>query len=483
MNKHEFIEFLKSLELKDIPNVPKNSFAYDELIDLGIVEAFVGLTEEERNYAASVISLYPAIYYNQLARKVFNKDTSKKIRSYFGTVTKINWEYHKFFFHQYVGPFFYIDGEFKYLKMDITDGDFGERFINHSISHFDFFNSFNIDDSIDYGCYPRGRVIFNNSTNEFYIYVDRYLYDKKELIDEIKKIYNLTGYNNIVKKDSHYTHSGFQREDSMNELDTFVKLIKESVEDKGNFKIEPVGRRFYFENRYFKKLEPLYRERVDGDVKINEFKDTRGHHGVKRICSVSSSARLCFSWLYKKGARFEIALPNPVRGNPAQLDARIENEYYECKCQEIINGEHEKLRESYKPLLEAEFGINNIKIDSKGYLSFNLKDMGANYDKEYSETHFNTKQLFTHLLAIAKKHPEEKDNVSLKYIIFKPSKDKLATKEEIVNIYRILDEEMEAIRNSSAIKTFLNKHKNIRLCMKNVYVNVDNPRMMVGIEE
>jgi len=269
----------------------------------------------------------------------------------------------------------------------------------------------------------------------------------------------------------------------MNELDTFVKLIKESVEDKGNFKIEPVGRRFYFENRYFKKLEPLYRERVDGDVKINEFKDTRGHHGVKRICSVSSSARLCFSWLYKKGARFEIALPNPVRGNPAQLDARIENEYYECKCQEIINGEHEKLRESYKPLLEAEFGINNIKIDSKGYLSFNLKDMGANYDKEYSETHFNTKQLFTHLLAIAKKHPEEKDNVSLKYIIFKPSKDKLATKEEIVNIYRILDEEMEAIRNSSAIKTFLNKHKNIRLCMKNVYVNVDNPRMMVGIEE
>ena len=483
MNKHEFIEFLKSLELKDIPNVPKNSFAYEELIDLGIVEAFVGLTEEERNYAASVISLYPAIYYNQLARKVFNKDISKKIRSYFGTITLINWEYHKYFFHQYVGPFFYIDGKFKCLKMDVTDGEFGERFINHPTSHFDFFNSFNIDDSIDYGRYPRGRVIFNNFTNEFYIYVDKSLYDKKELMEEIKKIYNLTGYNNIVKKDSHYTHSGFEWEDSMSELDTFVKLIKESVEDKGNFKIEPVGRRFYFENRYFKKLEPLYRERVEGDVKINEFKDTRGHRGVKRICSVSSSARLCFSWLYKKGARFEIALPNPVRGNPAQLDAQIGNEYYECKCQEIINGEHEKLRESYKPLLEAEFGIKNIRIDSKGYLSFSLKDMGAKYDEEYSATHFNTKQLFTHLLAIAKKHPEEKDNVTLKYIIFKPSKEKLKGNEEIVDIYKTLDKEMKAIRDSEAIKAFLNRHKNISLCMDDVDVNVDNPEMMSGVEE
>ena len=486
MNKHEFIEFLKSLELKDIPNVPENSFAYEELIDLGIVKAFIGLTEEERNYAASVISLYPAIYYDQLARKVFNKDISKKIHSYLGTITKINWEYHKYFFNQYVGPFFYIDGEFKYLKMDITDGDFGESFINHPTSHFDFFNFFNIDDSVDYGNYPRGRVIFNNSTNEFYIYVDRYLYDKKELIDEIKKIYNLTGYNNIVKKDSHYTHSGFQRRDSMSELDTFIKLIYESLDGRSKYKINPVGkRRFYFENKYFEDLEPLYRERVDGDVKINEFENTRGHEEeeIKKICSVSSSARLCFSWLYKKGARFEIALPNPVRGNPAQLDAQIGNEYYECKCQEIINGEHQRLRKSYKPLLEKEFGIEKIKIDSKGYLSFNLNDMGANYDKEYSETHFNTKQLFTHLLAIAKKHPEEKDNVSLKYRIFKPSKEKLKDCKEIVDIYKTLDKEMKAIRDSEAIKAFLSRHKNISLCMNDVYVYVDNPEMMNGVEE
>ena len=206
MDKHEFIEFLKSLELKDVPNEHKGRLAYEGLVMAGVKEAFVGLSEEDKHYAASVISLYPAIYYNQLARKVFGKDISRRIASYWysDTVKAINWEYHKFFFHQYVGPFFYIDGKFKCLKMDVTDGIFGEDFINHPSSHFEFFNSFNTDDSLDYGNYPRGRVVFNNRTNEFYIYVDKSLYDKIELIDEIKKIYNLTGYNNIVKKDSHY---------------------------------------------------------------------------------------------------------------------------------------------------------------------------------------------------------------------------------------------------------------------------------------
>lgn len=194
------------MELKDIPDEQKGDADYKELVNKGVVEAFKDLTNDEKHYAASVIKLYPAIYYNQLARRVCKVDISKRIENYTGDIKKINWEYHKYFFHQYVGPFFYIEGKFKYLKMDINDGKFDEQFINHPSSHFDFFNSFNLDDSIDYGFYPRGRVIFNNFTNEFYIYVDNVLFNKKELIEEIKRIYNLTGSNNIVMKDSHYKH-------------------------------------------------------------------------------------------------------------------------------------------------------------------------------------------------------------------------------------------------------------------------------------
>ena len=206
MDRHGFIKFLKSMELKDIPDEPKGDADYKELVNKGVVEAFKDLTNDEKHYAASVIKLYPAIYYNQLARRVYGVDISKRIENYTGDIKKINWEYHKYFFHQYVGPFFYIEGKFKYLKMDINDGKFDEQFINHPSSHFDFFNSFNSDDTIDYGFYPRGRVIFNNFTNEFYIYVDNVLFNKKELIEEIKRIYNLTGNNNIVMKDSHYKH-------------------------------------------------------------------------------------------------------------------------------------------------------------------------------------------------------------------------------------------------------------------------------------
>ena len=488
MDRREFIKFLKSMELKDIPDEPKGDADYKELVDKGIVEAFKDLTNDEKHYAASVIKLYPAIYYNQLARRVYRVDISKRIENYTGGIKKINWEYHKYFFHQYVGPFFHIEGKFKYLKMDINDGKLDEQFINHPSSHFDFFNSFNLDDSIDYGFYPRGRVIFNNFTNEFYIYVDNLLFNKKELIEEIKRIYNLTGSNNIVLKDDHYIHSGHMVNE-MSKLDEFVVLIKDSL-IKSKYKAERIGNnRFYFGNDYFDALKAIYEKRVHDTTKIKEFNDVPYHSGVKKICSVSSSARLCFSWLYKKGAFFEVSLTNATdKGNDAQLDAYTEedNTYYECKCQEVIDGEHQMLKLSYKEILEDEneFDVRNISVNEyEKTLSFNLRDMGANLDEDYDKTHFNLKQLFTHLSAMSRL-PKNKQ-VTLKYIIFRPSKKILDKNIKIKQIYELLDREMLEIYNSRSIQNFLNKHKNIKLDLNpdNVYVYVDDPEMMVGIEE
>ena len=60
-----------------------------------------------------------------------------------------------------VGPFFYIDNQIKALIIDISKGEVIGDFINHPVSHFKFFNSFNNDQDLDYGNFPRGRVIYN----------------------------------------------------------------------------------------------------------------------------------------------------------------------------------------------------------------------------------------------------------------------------------------------------------------------------------
>ncbi len=206
MDRHEFIEFLISLNLKGISKDPKDEEVFFDLFEKGIEEAFKGFTKDEKLFIASFLTKYPHIFYVELIRRVYGVEIWKKVKNYYGDIKKINWEYHKYFYHQYVGPFFYINGQIKALKMDYTDGNFTDEFINHPTSHFDYFNLYNLDSTLDYGNFPRGRVIFNNETNEFYLYIDKELLDKKEIINGIKKLYNLTSSNVLILKDEHYTH-------------------------------------------------------------------------------------------------------------------------------------------------------------------------------------------------------------------------------------------------------------------------------------
>lgn len=274
----------------------------------------------------------------------------------------------------------------------------------------------------------------------------------------------------------------------MARLDDFISLIDQSIV-KGEYETKKVGNsRWYFDSDYKDALKAIYDSRCEYASK--EFRTVKGHKDAYKICSVSSSARLCFLYFYKKDATFEIGLPNPTgSGNPAQPDAkRIENGkiiYYECKCQEVVNGEKEVLPPAYLKLLADEFGLQELKIkkiivkDKEiEAIDLNLKQMGCSLNKSYDDAHFNVKQLFTHLLAIKDKHKEEE--VELRYVIFKPKQELLNKKPTLLKVYEELDKEIEEIWSSDAIKFFLNKHKNIKLGDKNnIYVYVDDKEMMV----
>ena len=253
-------------------------------------------------------------------------------------------------------------------------------------------------------------------------------------------------------------------------LDEFNELMRDSVNDPTVEQISKRSKRFYYPNAYALDIKEEYISRTE--CKTKEFSYVPYHKNIK-FCSVSSSARLCY--LYFKNdidVKFEIPLQNPTgKGYDTQLDARKNNVFYECKCQEIIEGENEKLRKSYKPFLE-EFDIYGLKDDGE-YITATLKEMNINLKGNYDNIHFNVKQLFAHLLALKRKYDNEK--VSLQYVIFKPRKDLLVNNSLLTNIYSELENEIKQIWASKAIKIFLKNHQNIELPNPIlVYVNGNN---------
>lgn len=57
----------------------------------------------------------------------------------------------------------------------------------------------------DYGNYPRGRVILDNTKKRFIVYMDKSLMID-EIKQQIKNMYELNGEKVVFKTDSHYTH-------------------------------------------------------------------------------------------------------------------------------------------------------------------------------------------------------------------------------------------------------------------------------------
>ena len=102
----------------------------------------------------------------------------------------------------YVGPFFYINNKIYGYKERMDTFSPLLRYIDASISHFDYFSSLLLDD--DYGHYPRGRVIYSNIDRMFYIYIDKSL-NKENIKKMIIEEYHLEDRPHIFKYDSHYS--------------------------------------------------------------------------------------------------------------------------------------------------------------------------------------------------------------------------------------------------------------------------------------
>lgn len=103
----------------------------------------------------------------------------------------------------YVGPFFYINNKLYGHMEKMINYSPNNRFFDNDISHFNYFKTLPIKG--DYGHYPRGRIIFDNYSKKFIVYIDNVL-AKKIIRDTIIKKYCLPKERTIFKYDEHYTH-------------------------------------------------------------------------------------------------------------------------------------------------------------------------------------------------------------------------------------------------------------------------------------
>ena len=204
MNKEKFLKILQSLEIDEV-----DAKECQKIKESGVTYAFRHLTEEEIESVIKYLIRYPHIYYNRYIKCIYGVEAFKKIKNYTDEIKETIWEYHRYFYHQYVGPFFYIDNEIKALLMDVVEGNIKDEFINNPASHFDYSKMLGLD---DYGHYPRGRVIYNNMTNEYYVYMDKSLHGNNKIIDMVLNKFNLYKPNVVIKTDSHYTHDYLQEE-------------------------------------------------------------------------------------------------------------------------------------------------------------------------------------------------------------------------------------------------------------------------------
>jgi len=266
----------------------------------------------------------------------------------------------------------------------------------------------------------------------------------------------------------------------MGDLDLFNKLIRDSILST-TYQIDEVSdHRFYFENRYAEAIKEYYELTYRKSNEFELFGTSKGFNCYK-ICSVASSARLCFLLLGDDlNSRFEWHLLNATSKkenwekpskNDAQLDAFDFHTYYECKCQEIL--EHKTpLPVSYSKCLEKNFGIKDLSVNGRNILATMKEFHLGSSDKNYLHTYFDIKQLFTHLCAIIKDN-KELENRKLQYIFFTPKKE-LMKGTEFEKAYEELQSEINDIVSSDVIKIAKEKF-NIDFGYE--FISVDDDRL------
>ena len=239
---------------------------------------------------------------------------------------------------------------------------------------------------------------------------------------------------------------------------------------------------YYYNTTYSEKLKELLKETNQFEkFKKNEWKAPSYHEKNKdliKMCSVASSSRLAFLYFLDQVknniVELEVECNNDLGGHNPQLDAfnNVDNIYYECKCHEICNKSHNKLKIKYIDKLKELFGIDDfepIKDENEEYIELSLKDLDCKYgSKEWLynsiyNLHLDVKQLICHLIGMQNEHKNDKREYKLQYIFFKPSEKEIKKNNEIEILYKTLSKEWDMIINSKAFNYFLENNKNIKI--------------------
>lgn len=250
-------------------------------------------------------------------------------------------------------------------------------------------------------------------------------------------------------------------------MQEFNIAVSESVQYKNGLK--NIGNyKYYYPKSYGERVKRFLK-----DLGVDSKEDSKNS-----LSSAASSARLCTNYFYEraieKKIEFEKPLHNDVWITPTKMDAVAGLTFYECKCQEIVYGEHELLPKSYNERqsseLFKEFEISNVQLHENGSsCDFSLKDSGINYPGKYYDINFNVKQLICHLIAIAHDYDSE-EKKTLKYIVFKPKKESISKSVALKDLYDRLDQQFKAIVESQKITDFCTKY-HIALEMEYVYID------------
>ena len=103
-----------------------------------------------------------------------------------------------------IGIFFYVEGKLLTCTTELDKADSYGDFLVSPFSHDSAWNNhFKKGTDVDFDYYPRGRLIYSRSKNEYIIYIDKCL-DSPEIIVDIRQSFQLDNVKCTVSFDEHY---------------------------------------------------------------------------------------------------------------------------------------------------------------------------------------------------------------------------------------------------------------------------------------
>ena len=256
--------------------------------------------------------------------------------------------------------------------------------------------------------------------------------------------------------------------------DEFDLAVYESIPFHGHTNTKRNDNKYY-DDAYAEPIKKYFKNNGVESYEVNYSK----RYKCTSICAFASSGRICYLYFRPKNARFEESLSNDLSNSrPTKMDAVVKDTNYECKCQEIVSKSHTPLSVKYlESNLFKEFNVNNYNVKPveekdeetgkpsiKQVLEFDVNELNIKLKgkNNYSNLHFDLKQLICHLIAIANNNQSNSPKI-LKYVFFTPNKEVVLKYKKVEKLYKELKEEINAILNKdSSISRFAENH-NIKI--------------------